>query len=138
MQVLLTAIKDADDEGCTLLLPEVTARLVILRAESEPETALKHFELFDWVAGSHIGHPREGYLRLLARSAIRAGQGQLDRAAAAAANAARIAEDSGLLLLASEAYLAQAQHLFAGGWAPGARLATASAARCLRAAGTAG
>ena len=44
----------------------------------------------------------------------------------------------GLVLLASEAYLAQAQYLFEGGWSAGARVATASAARCLRAAGTVG
>jgi len=47
-------------------------------------------------------------------------------------------ENSGLVLLASEAYLAQAQYLFEGGWSAGARVATASAARCLRAAGTVG
>lgn len=138
VSVLLEAVRDADEEGCILLLPEVTARLVMLTSATEPDVALRHFELFDWVTGAHVGHPREGFLRLMARAAIRAGQEELDRAAAAAANAARIAEDSGLLLLAAEAYLAQAQHLFAEGRAPGARLATASAARCLRAAGTAG
>ena len=42
------------------------------------------------------------------------------------------------MLLASEAYLIQAQYLFEGGWSAGARVATASAARCLRAAGTVG
>ncbi|HEX8496858.1 MAG TPA: hypothetical protein VF661_06655, partial [Actinomycetales bacterium] len=138
VELLQSALADAEEEGCSLLLPEVTARLVLLTAESDPRTAVKHFELFDWAAGSDIGHPREGFLRLLARAAIRAGQQELDRAAAAAANAARIAQDSGLLLLASEGYLAQARYLFAGGWSSGARLATAGAARCLRAAGTAG
>lgn len=136
--VLLGAITEAEEEGCTLLLPEVTARLVILSAETEPDTALKHFEMFDWVTSAHTGLPREGHLRLLARAAVRAAAGQLDRAAGAAANAAKIAEDNGLLLLASEAYLVQAQYLFTGGWTSGGRLATGSAARCLRAAGMSG
>ena len=135
---LENAMAEAEEEGCSLLLPEVTAKMVMLTAPSNPEAAIALFELFDWAAGSEIGHPREGYLRLLARAAVRAGHQELDRAAAAAANAARIARESGLVLLASEAYLAQAQYLFEGGWSAGARVATASAARCLRAAGTVG
>ena len=135
---LRDAMSEAEEEGCSLLLPEVTAKMVLLTAPSDPGAAIALFELFDWAAGSEIGHPREGYLRLLARAAVRAGRGELDRAAAAAANAARIAQDSGLVLLASEAYLAQAQYLFEGGWSAGARVATAGAARCLRVAGTAG
>ena len=110
--------------------------MVVLTGPTDPDTAISLFELFDWAAGPEVGHPREGYLRLLARAAVRAGHHELDRAAAAAANAARIARESGLVLLASEAYLIQAQYLFEGGWSSGARVATASAARCLRAAGT--
>ena len=138
VRVLREAMSEAEEEGCSLLLAEVTARMVVLTAPSDPEEAIRLFELFDWSVGSEIGHAREGYLRLLARAAVRAGQHELDRAAAAAANAARIAQDSGLVLLASEAYLAQAQYLFEGGWSAGARVATAGAARCLRAAGTVG
>ena len=138
VQVLQDAMGDAEEESCSLLMPEITAKLVALTAASDPDTAITLFELFDWVTGSDIGYPREGYLRLLARAAVRAGHGELDRAAAAAANAARIAQDCGLVLLASEAYLAQAQYLFEGGWSAGARVATAGAARCLRAAGTVG
>ncbi len=136
--VLREAMSEAEEEGCSLLLPEVTARMVVLTAPTDPDEAIALFELFDWAVGSEIGHAREGYLRLLARAAVRAGRHELDRAAAAAANAARIAQDSGLVLLASEAYLAQAQYLFEGGWSAGARVATAGAARCLRAAGTVG
>ncbi len=136
VRVLRAAMSEAEEEGCALLLPEVTARMVVLTAPTDPAEAIALFELFDWAAGSEIGHAREGYLRLLARAAVRAGRHELDRAAAAAANAARIAQDSGLVLLASEAYLAQAQYLFEGGWSAGARVATAGAARCLRAAGT--
>lgn len=136
--VLRDAMAEAEEEGCSLLLPEVTARMVVLTAPTDPDEAIALFELFDWSAGSEIGHAREGYLRLLARAAVRAGHHELDRAAAAAANAARIAQDSGLVLLASEAYLAQAQYLFEGGWSAGARVATAGAARCLRTAGTVG
>lgn len=131
-------MSDAEEEGCSLLLPEITAKLVTLTAAAQPDLAITLFELFDWAAGAEIGHPREGYLRLLARGAVRAAHGELDRAAAAAANAARLAQECGLVLLASEAYLAQAQYLFEGGWAAGARVATAGAARCLRAAGTVG
>ena len=138
IHVLENAMSEAEEEGCSLLLPEVTAKMVILTAPSDPDAAIALFELFDWAAGSEIGHPREGYLRLLARAAVRGGRQELDRAAAAAANAARIARESGLVLLASEAYLAQAQYLFEAGWSAGARVATASAARCLRAAGTVG
>ena len=105
---LENAMSEAEEEGCSLLLPEVTAKMVILTAPSDPDAAIALFELFDWAAGSEIGHPREGYLRLLARAAVRGGRQELDRAAAAAANAARIARESGLVLLASEAYLAQA------------------------------
>jgi hypothetical protein len=136
--VLREAMAEAEEEGCSLLLPEVTARMVVLTAPTDPAQAIGLFELFDWAAGSEIGHAREGYLRLLARAAVRGGNQELDRAAAAAANAARIAQDSGLVLLASEAYLAQAQYLFEGGWSAGARVATAGAARCLRAAGAVG
>jgi len=135
---LENAVSEAEEEGCSLLLPEVTAKMVILTAPSDPDAAIALFEMFDWAVGSEVGHPREGYLRLLARAAVRAGRQELDRAAAAAANAARIARESGLVLLASEAYLTQAQYLFEGGWSAGARVATASAARCLRAAGTVG
>ncbi len=135
---LREAMSEAEEEGCSLLLPEVTADRVLLTAPSDPAAAIRLFELFDWAAGSEIGHPREAYLRLLARAAVRAGHHELDRAAAAAANAARVAQDSGLVLLASQAYLVQAQYLFEGGWSAGARVATAGAARCLRAAGTAG
>ena len=135
---LENAMAEAEEEGCSVLLPEVTAKMVILTAPSDPDAAIALFEVFDWAVGSETGHPREGYLRLLARAAVRAGRQELDRAAAAAANAARIARESGLVLLASEAYLAQAQYLFEGGWSAGARVATASAARCLRAAGTVG
>ncbi|MFL6079791.1 MAG: BTAD domain-containing putative transcriptional regulator [Ornithinibacter sp.] len=138
LRVLREAMAEAEEEGCSLLLPEVTARMVVLTAPTDPAEAIGLFELFDWAAGSEIGHAREGYLRLLARAAVRGGNEELDRAAAAAANAARIAQDSGLVLLASEAYLAQAQYLFEGGWSAGARVATAGAARCLRAAGTVG
>ena len=138
LSVLREAMAEAEEEGCSLLLPEVTARMVVLTAPTDPAKAIGLFELFDWAAGSEIGHAREGYLRLLARAAVRGGNEELDRAAAAAANAARIAQDSGLVLLASEAYLAQAQYLFEGGWSAGARVATAGAARCLRAAGTVG
>jgi hypothetical protein len=138
VRVLREAMAEAEEEGCSLLLPEVTARMVVLTAPTDPAEAIGLFELFDWAAGSEIGHAREGYLRLLARAAVRGGNQELDRAAAAAANAARIAQDSGLVLLASEAYLAQAQYLFEGGWSAGARVATAGAARCLRAAGTVG
>ena len=135
---LENAMAEAEEEGCSVLLPEVTAKMVILTAPSDPDAAIALFEVFDWAVGSETGHPREGYLRLLARAAVRAGRQELDRAAAAAANAARIARENGLVLLASEAYLAQAQYLFEGGWSAGARVATASAARCLRAAGTVG
>ena len=138
VRVLREAMCEAEEEGCSLLLPEVTARMVVLTAPTDPDEAIGLFELFDWSAGSEIGHAREGYLRLLARAAVRAGHHELDRAAAAAANAARIAQDSGLVLLASEAYLAQAQYLFESGCSAGARVATAGAARCLRAAGTVG
>ena len=138
VRVLREAMSEAEEEGCSLLLPEVTARMVVLTAPTDTDGAIGLFELFDWAVGSEIGHAREGYLRLLARAAVRAGHHELDRAAAAAANAARIAQDSGLVLLASEAYLAQAQYLFEGGWSAGARVATAGAARCLRAAGAVG
>ena len=70
---LENAMAEAEEEGCSLLLPEVTAKMVILTAPSNPEAAIALFELFDWAAGSEIGHPREGYLRLLARAAVRAG-----------------------------------------------------------------
>ena len=138
VSVLRDSVSDAEEEGCSLLMPEVTAKMIVLTAPSDPAGAVNLFELFDWAVGAEIGHPREGFLRLLARAAVRAGNQELDRAAASAANAARVAQDSGLLLLASEAYLAQAQYLFEGGWPAGARVATAGAARCLRAAGTAG
>lgn len=132
----LTSVVDtATSTGCTLLLPEAAARLVVLEAPRDLNTAQEYFELFDWAVGAESGLPREGCWRLLARAAIRAALGQYVRAAAAVANAADVAESRGLPFLGATAHLARAGYLAEAGWPAESRLATAAAARCYRSAG---
>jgi DNA-binding SARP family transcriptional activator len=132
----LTSVVDtATGTGCTLLLPEAAARLVVLEAPRDLDTAQEYFELFDWAVGAESGLPREGCWRLLARAAIRGALGQYVRAAAAVANAADVAESRGLPFLGATAHLARAGYLAEAGWPAESRLATAAAARCYRSAG---
>jgi DNA-binding SARP family transcriptional activator len=101
---LLQSIVDTQlRQGASLLLPEALARLIVLRSPSDLATAMEDFELLDRSVGGDHGFPREQYLRLLARSAVRSSNGQPTGAASAASNAAAVAASSALPHLADYA-----------------------------------
>ena len=112
--LLVELVSDAVQSGCTLLVPEAAARLVVAEV-GERSAALEHFDLFEWSTGAHDAGPRASTLRLLARAVLRAEAGSHDRAASAAGQAAELARVSGLVLLAAEAQLARARYLAATG-----------------------
>lgn len=133
--LLRTAVEEATAGGAVLLLPEAVARLIALEAATDLSAAKEHFELLDWSAAGDHRFPRENCLRLLARAAVRAASGQFDAAAVAAANAADVAEDSALPLLAAHAHRVRAGQLSSAGRWSEARMAEAAASRCRRTAG---
>lgn len=134
---LIAVIDAADETGATLVVPEATARLVILEAPVDAASARERFELFEWAAAGDSWLPRENVFRLLARSAMRAADGRPDDAAGAAAAAADAAESRGLVLLAAQAHRFRALHLSAGNRRTESRLASATASRFYHAAGAA-
>ncbi|MDQ4006955.1 MAG: hypothetical protein M3211_02520 [Actinomycetota bacterium] len=132
---LRTAIEHAIDTGCLLQLPEIVARTIRLEVATEPQAAVEHFELFDWSVGGSTNHPNETCGKLLARAALRAERLEFERAAAAAAIAAEVAEKQEAPLLAAQAHLARGGYLEKTSSHNEIRLAYASAARWYRAAG---
>jgi hypothetical protein len=98
----------------TLLVPETLAWLVISEAVSDLAAANEDFERLEEVLGARHTFPRESFLRLLARAAILAADGQFHKAAVAAASAAEAADRASLMHLSAQArhacgeYLAQA------------------------------
>ena len=134
--ILRSAVDDALAVGCTLALPEITARLVMIEAYGEDDhAAAEAFDLFDWAVGTETAMPRESCWRLLARAAVRAAHGDLERACLAAANAVKVAADSDLVVLEAQALRARAGYLDQAGHTAEARLAAGSALRCYRTAG---
>lgn len=132
--LLLEVLDVADRTGVTLCVPEAVARLIVLEAQHDLGSARQRFEHFEAIVGSDTWLPRENVLKLLARAAVRAGDGRPDDAAATAAAAADTAEDAGLVLLAALAHRHRAEHLTAAGRSSEARLASATAARWRRSA----
>lgn len=133
--LLRAAADEAVATGCTLLLPEVGSRLVLIEAGIDTVAAREYFDLVDWAVGSEPDQGREACLRLLARAAVREAAGDLGRAAAAAQSAAQIAAGKGLVLLAGEAHDARARYLAAAGRTADAWRAQQMASRCFGAAG---
>ncbi|PZS31587.1 MAG: hypothetical protein DLM59_09700 [Pseudonocardiales bacterium] len=117
---LLGSVVDSQRaQGSALLLPEVLARLIVLRAATDMARAKEDFELLDRSVGGDQGLPREHCLRLLARAAIRAATGQHDAAAASAATAGDVASSNGLPYLAAYAHRYEARYLRDAGRRPG-------------------
>ncbi len=131
---LREAIDHAIESGCLLQLPEIVARTIRLEVGSDQQTAVDHFELFDWAVGGSTDQLNETCAKLLARAAVRAVRLEFDRAAASAAIAAEVAEKQEAPLLAAQAHLARAGYLEKTSSHNEISLAYASAARWFRAA----
>jgi DNA-binding SARP family transcriptional activator len=135
LTTLRQAIEHAIASDCLLQLPEIVARTIRLEVASDQQSAVEHFELFDWAVGGSTDQANETCAKLLARAAVRGVREELDRAAAAAAIAAEVAEKQEAPLLAAQAHLARAGYLERTSHHNEIRLAYASAARWYRAAG---
>ena len=103
LAVLRASADDAVEAGCTLLLPEVAARLVVIECRTDEGRARDDFDIVDWAMGAEPAHPRESFFRLLARAYVRAGHGEFDRGAVAALSAGHVASGHGLDWLAARA-----------------------------------
>ena len=113
--LLRSVVDEGLTTGCTLLVPEAAARLVVLEAEHDPAAARTAFETFDEVVGAMVGGPREEYWRRLSRAAVLAGLGDVEGAAAACTQASSLASRHGLQVLAARARHARTEYLRAGG-----------------------
>jgi DNA-binding SARP family transcriptional activator len=129
---LREAITHAVETGCMLQLPEIVARTIRLEVADDIQSAVDHFELFDWAVGGSTDQVNETCAKLLARAAVRAVRLEFDRAAASAAIAAEVAEKQEAPLLAAQAHLARAGYLEKTSTHNEIRLAYASAARWYR------
>ncbi len=129
---LREAISHAIETGCMLQLPEIVARTIRLEVADDHQSAVDHFELFDWAVGGSTDQVNETCAKLLARAAVRAVRLEFDRAAASAAIAAEVAEKQEAPLLAAQAHLARAGYLEKTSTHNEIRLAYASAARWYR------
>ncbi len=135
LDTLREAIDHAIATDCLLQLPEIVARTIRLEVGVDQQSAVEHFELFDWAVGGSTDQANETCAKLLARAAVRGVRREYDRAAAAAAIAAEVAEKQEAPLLAAQAHLARAGYLERTSHHNEIRLAYASAVRCYRAAG---
>jgi DNA-binding SARP family transcriptional activator len=129
---LREAITHAIESGCMLQLPEIVARAIRLEVADDIQSAVDHFELFDWAVGGSTDQVNETCAKLLARAAVRAVRVEFDRAAASAAIAAEVAEKQEAPLLAAQAHLARAGYLEKTSTHNEIRLAYSSAARWYR------
>ena len=132
LATLREAITHAIDTGCMFQLPEIVARTIRLEVDDDVQSAVDHFELFDWAVGGSTDQVNETCAKLLARAAVRAVRLEFDRAAASAAIAAEVAEKQESPLLAAQAHLARAGYLEKTSTHNEIRLAYASAARWYR------
>jgi DNA-binding SARP family transcriptional activator len=135
LDTLREAIDHAIATDCLLQLPEIVARTIRLEVAEDQQSAVEHFELFDWAVGGSTDQANETCAKLLARAAVRGVRREYDRAAAAAAIAAEVAEKQEAPLLAAQAHLARAGYLERNSHHNEIRLAYASAVRWYRAAG---
>jgi DNA-binding SARP family transcriptional activator len=135
LDTLREAVDHAIATDCLLQLPEIVARTIRLEVGEDQQSAVEHFELFDWAVGGSTDQANETCAKLLARAAVRGVRREYDRAAAAAAIAAEIAEKQEAPLLAAQAHLARAGYLEQTSHHNEIRLAYASAVRWYRAAG---
>ena len=111
VELLRAVVDEGLAKGCTLLVPEAAARLVLLEAEHDRDAARAAFEVFDDVVGAKVGGPREEFWRRLSRAAVRAGGGDHDGAVAACEQASQLAGQHGLQVLAARARRQRAGYL---------------------------
>lgn len=111
VELLGSVVDEGSATGCTLLVPEAAARLVVLQAEHDERAARTAFETYDDVVGATVGGPREEYWRRMSRAAMRAAHGDHLGAAAACAQAGSLAAHHGLQVLAARARRARVGHL---------------------------
>jgi len=135
LDTLREAIDHAIATDCLLQLPEIVARTIRLEVGEDQQSAVEHFELFDWAVGGSTDQANETCAKLLARAAVRGVRREYDRAAAAAAIAAEVAEKQEAPLLAAQAHLARGGYLQRTSHHNEIRLAYASAVRWYRVAG---
>ena len=109
--LLRSIVAEGSDTGCTLLVPEAAARLVVLEAAHDPAAARTAFEVYDEVVGAALGGPREEFWRRLSRASVRAAHDDVDGAVAACTQASALAAHHGLQVLAARARRARAEHL---------------------------
>ncbi|WP_298456728.1 BTAD domain-containing putative transcriptional regulator [uncultured Cellulomonas sp.] len=108
---LRSVVEDGPAAGCTLLVPEAAARLVVLEASNNPASARAAFEVYDDIVGAALGGPREEFWRRMARAAVRAARGDHEGAADACAQASSLAHQHGLQVLAARARRERAEHV---------------------------
>lgn len=108
--LLRSVIDSGTAGGCTLLVPEAAARLVVLEASHDPAAARAAFEVYDEVVGAALGGPREECWRRLSRAAVRSADGDRAGAADAFARAGALAGLHGLQVIAGQARRLRAEH----------------------------
>ncbi len=99
---LSRGVEVAERTGALLLLPEVASRLVILREESDRESAHEFLDLAEVAIGESTSG-RERVVVMLGRAAVRAIAGRALSAAVIAGGAATLATSLGLEHTAAEA-----------------------------------
>ena len=109
--LLRSVVDEGMSTGCTLLVPEAAARLVVLEAEHDRAAARTAFEMYDEVVGANVGGPREEFWRRLSRAAMRASHGDAEGAAAACGQASSLAAKHGLQVLAARARHSRTDYL---------------------------
>lgn len=119
-------------DGCRLLLPELTARLIVLGCTSDRDAALRDFETFDEIVGGGRAVGAENVYRLIARSAIRLAAGHPAGAAAQLIAATELAASLHHPLLAAHCHLAAAGCVDALGRTDEARVHRSMADRYFR------
>ena len=107
--LLRSVVEGGTESGCTLLVPEAAARLVVLEASRSPAEAAAHFDVLDESAAGTVTGPREQILTRLARAAVRAAQGDQPGALRSCDQAVTLAGRHGLQVLGARARRARSE-----------------------------
>ncbi len=109
--LLRSVLEEGANLGCTLLVPEAAAKLVLVEAEHDLDAARASFDHFDDVVGVGHGGPREEFWRRLARAELRYATGDVERALRACTEATAVASRHGLHVLAARGRRARAHYV---------------------------
>ena len=109
--LLQSVVEEGTGLGCTLLVPEAAAKLVLVEAEHDLDAARATFDHFDEVVGVGHGGPREEFWRRLARAELRYATGDVERALRACGEATAVASQHGLHVLAARGRRARAHYV---------------------------